>query len=160
MLLGVVLAGIGLFALKWVGDMDFADVSRSIWQAANEADNLSGADHLVGLYMPRGAVTVFVMTAIIPSLWTLGVAARSRRDPSGLTKNSLREGNVEPTRVLFSVITGLFLLYHLISLLMLADSVGRHDHIGPGPWLLMLGTALALLGVIIGPHVPDWEDES
>jgi hypothetical protein len=135
--------------------MDFADTSRWIEQAAN---NPSGADHLVRFYMPRGAVTAFLMAAILPSLWTLGTV-RSRRNPTGLTKNSLREGNVEPPRILFSVITGLFLLYHVISLLMLDDSVGRRQF-GPGPWLLVPGTALSLLGAIVGPHVPEWEDAS
>ncbi|PXY38228.1 hypothetical protein BA062_00215 [Prauserella flavalba] len=154
--LGIALAALGMFALNWVAEASFAEVAKSIDQAADAATSLNGNDRLVDIYFPTGAIIALVLAALPPAMWTLG-ALRSResiRKRGGLMKSSLSEGNTTPTRIMITVIAGLCLLYHVISLLMLTDSGEHLDQLGPGPWLLVAGAALSTLGAAIGPRIP------
>lgn len=154
-LLGALLTALSLFSLNWIGEMGFADISRLVKQGITEQNYLSDANLLVRLYMPQGAAYASLLAAVIPAQWALGAIRWRDTIKWGPTSQSLREGDVEPTRILYCVIVGLVLLYHVISLLALSASIGRHGHFGPGPWLLLVGAALSLLGAIIGPHVPE-----
>ncbi|MFC4082178.1 hypothetical protein [Amycolatopsis samaneae] len=155
-LLGVVLAAVGLFALKWAGDATFADLNKAIRQAAAGANGLSGNDQWIKIYFPQGVIIALALAAIPPALWSLGSirSVKGAKSRGGLTKKSLMEGRTGPTRTMLSVLAGLCLLYHVISLLILTDG-GKHlDGLGPGPWLLVAGTALSVAGAVIGPRVP------
>lgn len=155
-LLGAVLALLGLFALKWVGDATFSDLNKSLQQAATYATDLSAKDRWIEVYFPQGAIIALFLAAVPAALWTLG-SIRSResiRKRGGLTRRSLSAGNTGPTRAMISVIAGLCLLYHVISLIVLTDSGEHLDDLGPGPWLLVAGAALVTIGAAIGPRVP------
>ncbi|TKG62838.1 hypothetical protein [Prauserella endophytica] len=154
--LGIVLAALGMFALNWIDEASFAEVTKSIDQAASSATNLDGNGKLVDIYFPMGAIIALMLAAVPPAMWSLGVlrSRESIRKRGGIMKKSLSEGNTTPTRIMITVIAGLCLLYHVISLLMLTDSGEHLDQLGPGPWLLAAGAALSTLGAAIGPRVP------
>ncbi len=155
-LLGTVLALVGLFALNWVNEMGFSDLNKGLDQAAAFVDDRSASDQWNLIYFPQGAIIALFLAAIPAALWTLG-SLRSResiRRRGGLMKRSLGEGNTGPTRIMISVIAGLCLLYHVISLIVLTDSGEHLDDLGPGPWTMVAGLALITIGAVIGPRVP------
>ncbi|MFE0024423.1 hypothetical protein [Amycolatopsis sp. NPDC059021] len=155
-LLGVALAAIGLFALKWAGDATFADLNESIRHAAGTTADLTGNGRWIKIYFPQGVIIALALAAVPPALWSLGSlrSAKSVQRRGGLMKKSLREGRTGPTRAVISVLAGLCLLYHVISLLILTDGGEYLGKLGPGPWLLVAGTALSVAGAVIGPRVP------
>ncbi|MFD9891644.1 hypothetical protein ACFWY9_20085 [Amycolatopsis sp. NPDC059027] len=154
-LLGVVLAAVGLFALKWAGDATFADLNESIRHATGATSDLTGNGRWIRIYFPQGVIIALALAAIPPALWSLGSlrSAKSVQRRGGLTRKSLQEGRTGPTRAVISVLAGLCLLYHVISLLVLTDGGEYLGKLGPGPWLLLAGTALSVAGAVIGPRV-------
>jgi hypothetical protein len=155
-LLGVVLAVLGLFVFQWVGDASFVDLNQSITNAASEATALTGGEGWIKVYFTQGVFVALVVAAVVPSLWALGSLRNqeSIRRRGGVLKKSLGEGRTGPARVLVSVIAGLCLAYHVISLLVLTRGGQHLGDLGPGPWLLVAGTALSVAGAVIGPRVP------
>ncbi|MDA3626596.1 hypothetical protein OU415_14205 [Saccharopolyspora sp. WRP15-2] len=154
--LGVLLAVLGLFAFKWAGDAAFGDVSAAVREAARNATDLTASDRWVKVYLGQGVFIALALAAIPPALWSLGTlrSRESIKSRGGLTKKSLSEGRTGPTRIMLSAIAGLCLLYHVVTLLIMTDG-GRHlGSLGPGPWLLVVGTALSVAGAAIGPRVP------
>ncbi|MFC4002724.1 hypothetical protein ACFS2C_04430 [Prauserella oleivorans] len=155
-LLGVVLAVLGLFALPWVSDVSFSELNDSIRAAAASATGLDGNDRWIELYVTQGVFIALGVAAVAPATWSLG-AIRSResiRKRGGVTRKSLQEGRTGPTRILISVLTGLCLLYHVVSLFILTDNGEHLDELDAGPWLLVAGTALSVAGAVIGPRIP------
>jgi hypothetical protein len=153
--LGLIVAVVGLFALRWVHDATFSDLNKSVNEAAGYATHLTGKERWLDIYFPQGAIIALFLGAAPAVIWTLGPfrSPESIRRRGGLTRRSLREGNTGPTRVMISVIAGLCLLYQMISLYFLTDD-GKHlDQLGPGPWLLLSGAALTVIGAVIGPRV-------
>ncbi|AXB46739.1 hypothetical protein A4R43_33425 [Amycolatopsis albispora] len=146
------MAIVGLFALTWVGDANFADLN----DALNSSPDLKGDEQWLKLYLRQGAIIALALSAVPPVLWTLG-SLRDRKSikrRGGLMKKSLSAGNTTPTRNLITGIAGAALLYHVVSLLLFTDG-GKHlDQLGAGPWLLVVGTALSVVGAAIGPRVP------
>jgi hypothetical protein len=154
--LGLVLSLVGLFALKWVHDATFSDLNKALQQAATYNTHMSAKDHWIDVYFPQGAIIALFLGAVPALAWGLGPfrSAESIRKRGGLTRRSLSAGNTGPTRVMISVIAGLCLLYQAVTLYLMTDN-GKHlDELGPGPWLLLAGAALTVIGAVIGPRVP------
>lgn len=153
--LGLVSALVGLFALRWVHDATFADLNKSIAQAASNDTHMTGKDQWIDIYFPQGAIIALFLGATPAVLWTLGSfrTRESIKKRGGLTRRSLSEGNTGPTRVMISLIAGLCLLYQAISLYLMTDN-GKHlNELGPGPCLLVAGATLTVIGAVIGPRV-------
>lgn len=152
--LGAVLGVLGLFALKWSGDVtwfELADAMRNI-----SGDDLNGEQVLVKFYIGKGVIIAATLAAVAPIPWSFGVFRdeRSIRRGGGIMKRSLLEGRTGPTRALLTGIAAAALLYHVISLLMMTDSGEHLDDLGPGPWVMVVGAALSVAGAAIGPRVP------
>ncbi|MCT2581895.1 hypothetical protein [Actinophytocola gossypii] len=153
-LLGAILAAVGLLALPWFGEVTFFDFSESMGAAS--ATELTGEQRWLDLYFSPGGFIALALAVIAPSMWALGTLRDrdSVRRRGGLTRKSLGEGRTGPTRALIAVLAGLCLLYHVISLLVLTDSGEHLDELAAGPWLVVAGTALSVVGAVIGPRVP------
>jgi hypothetical protein len=152
-LCGLVLALVGLFALKWAGDATFGDLNRLFDQVSAYGPDPTARQRWLQSYFPAGAIVALFLGATPVVTWTLG-AIRSRQSAvrrGGLTRRSLSQGNTGPTRVLISVLAGLCLAYQLASLVVFTDSGKHFDRLGPGPWCLLSGMAFLVLGAAIGP---------
>src|SRR5690606_35219304 len=110
--LGAVLGVLGLFALKWSGDVtwfELADAMRNI-----SGDDLNGEQVLVKFYIGKGVIIAATLAAVAPIPWSFGVFRdeRSIRRGGGIMKRSLLEGRTGPTRALLTGIAAAALLYH------------------------------------------------
>ncbi|MBK1785968.1 hypothetical protein [Prauserella cavernicola] len=147
-LIGIVLAVLGVFVLAWVGEAGFIDLRSAL---------ASDTDLWLWIYFRRAGFIALGVAAVAPILWSLGVL-RSREKIAkrgGLTKSSLLQGRTGPTRALIAAFPALALLYHGVSLVIFTDNGQYLSELGPGPWLLLAGTALSLAGALIGPRVPN-----
>lgn len=156
-MLGAILALVGLFALKWIEDkLSFSDINESIQQTALGPTDLGGEQKRIKYYFPAGALIALALAVVPPLFWTLGSfrSAENVRKRGGITRRSLGEGRLGPTRIFLSVLAGVPLVYHVVTLLIWTDGGEHLSTLGAGPWLVVTGTALCAIGAAIGPRQP------
>jgi hypothetical protein len=154
--LGAVLAIVGMFALDWVADAGFSDINDAFQQYTGNSDALGGDGKWIKFYFPTGALIALALAAVPPLFWTLGSfrSAESIRKRGGVTRKSLSEGNLGPTRIFLSVLAAVPLVYHVVTMIIFTDGGDFFGELGPGPWLVMVGTLLCAVGAAIGPRQP------
>lgn len=149
---GIALVALGLFALHWHDDASFLDIRSAVLRLLHGRSPRGAREAWVVSYLAFVAFGVAV-AALVPVLWAVG-AFRTLTTAwllMGTNSKRLREGNAGPARARATVWAVACLAYHVGSWFPLTgNDLGA---LGPGPWVLLVGSALIVVGAFVGPRV-------
>ncbi|GAA3544232.1 hypothetical protein GCM10022222_29900 [Amycolatopsis ultiminotia] len=150
-MIGIVLQVVALVAVSWITfstgrqsvSLGFVDVFRQL---------PSDSSGLAEFYVQALAILATVLAACVSLVWTLGAyrGARSARLLSGIRSRELTRANFGRYRFGIAARAGVMLVVHLAGIIAM---YGKDlSAIGPGPYLLLGGGVLIVVGAAIGPR--------
>ncbi|WP_232283795.1 hypothetical protein [Saccharomonospora cyanea] len=144
--LGVVMTFVGMFALPWASAMGNSVWFLDLWEATDwEMD-------LRPLYV---VCLSFVLLAVLPLAvlpWTLGALRtdRSARWLSGILRNNLSRRTFVKYRVVFAGRAFAATVLHGMGIAYIFK--GDFEASSAGPWVLLAGCLLTVVGALVGPR--------
>ncbi|WP_328606850.1 hypothetical protein OG943_44340 [Amycolatopsis sp. NBC_00345] len=151
--LGIVLELVALFAVPWVTfTSGTASVSMTFLDLLRQSDAVRFSSGLATSYVQWFAflVTVVTMASVLP--WTLG-ALRTKRSAfllSSIRRKELTHANFWWYRTVFAGRATVMLLLHAAGVVLIFAR--NFSLLGLGPYLLVGGALLVVVGAAIGPR--------